>query len=139
MLGSFGNSLGNGRVGGVESLYGSPRPEAARKKAKSQDLNHLLERDWDEMPYTMMRITAARRPWDNNRVYWRDRTVQLGGIDLNLSGTCDDKAPCYIATYTHEQLRRDFTLHPSLEDDQLLWSAPGISDTTLTTDRKSVV
>lgn len=135
MLGSLGSSLGNGGIRGVESLCARPRPVVARNKAKSQDPNHLLEHDWDELPYAMMRLTAARRPWDNNRVYWRDRTVQLGEIDLHLHRTRADNASSYTATYAHEELRRNFTLHPSLEDNELRWSGPGISNTTLTTNQ----
>jgi hypothetical protein len=96
----------------------------------------VLERDWSELPYAMMRITAARRPWDGRRVYWRDRTVQLGDIDLNLVDTrTRDDLPSYTATYALDDLRREFTLHPSLEDNQLRWSAPGISEVNLTTDQ----
>jgi hypothetical protein len=130
VLGSFGTSVGSG--GGVESFYSGPRSVVARKKAKGQDSNHLIETDWEELPYTMMRITGARRPWDNNRVYWRDRTVQLGDIDLHLSRNRGDAASHYTAVYTRDELRRDFILHPSLEDDELRWSAPGISDVSLT-------
>jgi hypothetical protein len=96
----------------------------------------LLEREWSELPYAMMRITAARRPWDGNRVYWRDRTVQLGEIDLNLTKSrARDDASRYTAAYAREELRRSFILQPLFEGDQLLWSAPGISDATLTTDQ----
>ena len=132
MLGSFGSSVGSG---GVESFYSGLRSEAPRKKAKGQDPNHLIENDWDELPYAMMRITGARRPWDNNRVYWRDRTVQLGDIDLHLSRNRGDAASRYTVAYTRDELRRDFILHPALEDDELRWSAPGISDVSLTTNQ----
>lgn len=132
MLGSFGNSLGSG---GVESLYRS-RPEAAPKKAKKPNLGQLIESEWSELPYAMMRITAARRPWDNNRVYWRDRNVQLGEIDLNLIRIqSENDAARYTAVYTRDELRRDFPLRPSLQDNQLRWAAPGISDVKLTTDQ----
>ena len=131
MLGSFGNTVGNR---GVESFYSLQHPEAAPKKVKKQSLNQLIENEWSELPYAMMRITAARRPWDGKRLYWRDRNVQLGDIDLNLirSRTQDDVST-YTASYTQEELRRSFALHPSLEDDELRWSAPGICDASLTT------
>lgn len=132
MLGSFGSSVGNG---GVDSFYDRPRLETARKKARKQDLNLLVTSEWDELPYAMMRITAARRPWDGNRLYWRDRTVQLGDIDLNLSRHPAHDVASYSAVYAQEDLRRDFTLRPSIEDDELRWSAPGISDATLTTSQ----
>ena len=136
MLGSFANSLGNN---GSAAPQACPRLKAATRDAQQyqqQLLNQLLEVEWSELPYAMMRITAARRPWDGNRVYWRDHNVQLGDVDLNLVKTPgQDDAPRYTALYTQEELRRDFALHPSLEDNQLLWSAPGISDAQLTTDQ----
>lgn len=134
MLEPFANSTGNNGVG---PFRGQPRSKAALK-TKKQDLqlDQLLERQWPELPYAMMRITAARRPWDGNRVYWRDRTVQLGEVDLNLARTrTRDGASSYTATYALDELRREFPLQPSLEDDQLRWSAHGISDVNLTTDQ----
>ena len=64
----------------------APPCKAAVRDAKQQKqhLKQLIECEWSELPYAMMRITAARRPWDGNRVYWRDRIVQLGDVDLNL-------------------------------------------------------
>jgi hypothetical protein len=122
---------------GVGPFRGRPRSKAAPKaKKQDQQLDQLLERQWSELPYAMMRITAARRPWDGNRVYWRDRTVQLGGVELNLARTrAQADASSYKATYALDELRRKFPLHPSLEDDQLRWSAPGISEVNLTTDQ----
>ena len=136
MLGSIGNSVGND---GNAADQGRPRFKGAAQDAKKlqQQFDQLLEHDWSELPYAMMRITAARRPWDGKRVYWRDRTVQLGEIDLNLTMVrAQDDAPRYVAVYTQEELHRKFALHPSLEDGQLRWSAPGICDATdLTTDQ----
>lgn len=135
MLGSFGNSSGNN---GWEPLYDPARSNAATAKLKKheQSFAQLLDREWSELPYAMMRLTAARRPWDANRVYWRDRIVQLGNIDLNLAKTrASDDASRYMATYRQDELRRDFPLQPSLENDQLRWSAPGISDVHLTTEQ----
>lgn len=126
MLGSFGNSLSNN---GIESVRGRPPFKAAVRDAKKlrHQFNQLLEAEWSELPYAMMRITAARRPWDGNRVYWRDHNVQLGDVDLNLIKTrAEDVATTYAASYGHEEFRREFALHPSLEDDQLSWTAPGI-------------
>jgi hypothetical protein len=40
-----------------------------------------------------------------------------------------------MATYRQDELRRDFPLQPALENDQLRWSAPGISDVQLTTEQ----
>lgn len=135
MLGSFVNTPGGNGIG---PLPPRPRSRTTAKQAKQRDLQltQLLEREWSELPYAMMRITAARRPWDNNRVYWRDRTVQLGEIDLSLLNTgANDHASSYTATYALDELRREFTLHPSLQDDQLRWNAPGISEVNLTTDQ----
>jgi hypothetical protein len=134
VLGSFVNSpVSNGHG----PLGGPLRSKAKETKKPDQTLNNLLERDWSELPYAMMRITAARRPWDGNRVYWRDRTVQLGEIDLNLvKNPAQGDTPRYTALYTHDELRRSFALHPSLEDGQLRWSAPGVYDAAqLTTDQ----
>jgi hypothetical protein len=135
VLGPIGNPLGNN---GIRHLNGYPSLKAAGRVAKKQEQqpNQSLEHNWSELPYAMMRITAARRPWDGNRVYWRDRTVQLGEIDLRLVKIpAQDDSHRYTALYTQEELRRSFPLHPSLEDGQLLWSAPGISDAQLTTDQ----
>lgn len=133
MLGSFGNTLDNI---GIDALRGHPHSEIAPKQAKKQEhLNQLIDREWSELPYAMMRFTAARRPWDTNRVYWRDRNVQLGENDLHLHRTRAGHNVGYTATYSHEELRRDFSLHPSLDGDQLRWSAPGISEVHLTTDQ----
>ena len=138
VLGSFGNPRGSNEGNtGFGHLNGRPSPKAAAEDAKKRELrpDQLIDHEWSELPYTMMRVTAARRPWDGNRVYWRDRTVQLGEIDLNLA-----KLPPhadrlgYTAIYSLDDLRREFTLHPEFEDDQLRWSAPGISAATLTTD-----
>lgn len=132
MLGSPNSSLGNN---GFEAGR-HPRATARDSKKPQEQLDQLLDREWSELPYTMMRITAARRPWDNNRVYWRDRNVQLGEIDLHLAkGRAQEDASRYTAVYRHEELRRDFPLQPSFEDNQLRWTAPGITDAKLTTNQ----
>jgi hypothetical protein len=133
VLGSFANSPS---INGVEPVRGRLNTKVAAKPAKKQDLslNQLLEREWSELPYAMMRISAARRPWDVNRVYWRDNTVQLGDIDLDLVKVPGNNGPTgYVASYTQGGNRRDFVLHSSLENDELRWSAPGISEVQLTT------
>jgi len=141
VLGSFDNSLGNTRSEATrsEAFNASPRSRAAARETKRQQqrLRQLLVREWSELPYAMMRLTAARRPWDSNRFYWRDQNVQLREIDLSLTKSrAQDDAPTYTATYAREDRRHDFALHPSLEDDRLRWSAPGICDTpNLTTDQ----
>ena len=138
MLGSFDNSSFE------TSLKSSPLEvfdRRSRSKALATQTNRqvetpaqLLEHEWSELPYAMMRITAARRPWDNKRVYWRDRTVQLGDIDLNLTRARNQSnTHRYAATYKLDELRRDFALQPSLEDDVLRWSAPDLCDARLTT------
>ena len=136
MLGPIGNPLGNN---GIRHLNGYPSLKAAGRVAKKQEQqpNQLLEHNWSELPYAMMRITAARRPWDGNRVYWRDRTVQLGEIDLSLvKNHAQGDTPRYTALYAHDELRRSFALYPSLEDGQLRWSAAGVCDAAqLTTDQ----
>ena len=139
MLGSCGNSLGNN---GSEALHGRARSQAASRKAKKQEqqlnqqLSQLIEREWSELPYAMMRISAARRPWDGKHVYWRDRTVQLGDIDLNLVKVrAEEDGSGYAAAFSQEELRRDFTLHPSLEDQQLRWTAPGLFHAQFTTEQ----
>ena len=133
MLGSFGNSLNSS---GIDAFRSRP-PQVAPKQSKKQEQpSQLVEREWLELPYAMMRITGARRAWDSNRVYWRDRNVHLGEIDLHLHKTrTRHEAPGFIATYSHEERHRDFLLHPSVEDGQLRWSAPEISDVQLTTDQ----
>lgn len=135
MLGSYSNSLGNN---GLAVFSGRTRLAPAPKMAKKQELqlNQLIQREWFELPYAMMRLTAARRPWDANRVYWRDRIVQLGEINLHLHKTrAKVDASGYTATYSREDLRRDFSLNPKIENGQLYWSALGISEVRLTTDQ----
>ena len=67
MLGSFANPPGSN---GIEPIPGQLRSKAAAKetnlnrKKQDQILHNLLDREWSELPYAMMRITAARRPWD---------------------------------------------------------------------------
>jgi hypothetical protein len=140
VLGSFANSRDNASEPLRRRAH--PRAEARDADKREQQLNQFIEDEWSELPYAMMRLTAARRPWDGKRVYWRDQNVQLGDIDLNLLKTrAEDDPPTYTAVYTQAQtqvqtqaeLRRDFTLHPSLEADQLRWSAPEICDAQLTT------
>ncbi len=134
MLGSFGNPLGNNGNG---HFPGPPLKAAVRDaKQQKQHLKQLIACEWSELPYAMMRITAARRPWDGNRVYWRDRIVQLGDVDLNLiNRDAENVASGYTAVYAAEESNREFNLHPSLEDDQLRWTAPGISEVQLTTQQ----
>jgi len=134
VLGSFGNSLNNGGIDAFQSRL----PQVAPKQSKKQEqqLKQSIEREWSELPYAMMRFSAARRAWDSNRVYWRDSNVHLGEIDLHLHKTRPrHDAPGYMATYSHEEIHRDFLIHPSLEDGQLSWSAPGISEVQLTTNQ----
>lgn len=133
MLGSFANSSSSNGIEPLRSRLPS-KPAAKETNTEDQNLSQLLEREWSELPYAMMRITAAGRSWDANRLYWRDRTVQLGEIDLNLVDIRpEDGAPTYSAVYNLDELRREFILQPSLEDDLLRWSALGISDVQLTT------
>ena len=135
MLGSFTDSPGSN---GIEPLRGRLRSRPTAKETKKQEQNfaQLIEREWSELPYAMMRISAARRPWDGKRVYWRDRIVQLGDVDLHLKKSrAADSASPYTAAYTQAELRCDFTLHPSLEEEQLRWSAPGITEVQLTTEQ----
>ena len=127
MLGSFGKISENSDM---HASAASPYSEAAPRQAKKpEQYSDQVEREWSELPYAMMRLTSARKPWEANRLYWRDRNVQLGEIDLHLHKTSVRKVVGYTATYSREELRRDFSLHPSLEGDQLHWSAPGICDT----------
>ena len=133
MLGSFDNSLGSTRseADPVRSATAAStqEPLPGKQRGSNSACDQLLVREWSELPYAMMRLTAARRPWDGNRFYWRDRNVQLGddrsAVWQRVRAT-DTTRPPYTATYAREDLRRDFALHPSLEDDQLRWSAPGI-------------
>lgn len=138
MLGSFDNSTLDNSLNtpGLDALSRRPRTRSLAKEARKQPLTpaQLLDHEWSELPYAMMRIGAARRRWDGKHVYWRDRTVQLGDIDLNLTRHAPHNGePNYAATYTLDDLRRHFTLHPSLEVDGPRWSAPEFADTMLTT------
>jgi hypothetical protein len=122
----------------MDAFRARPNPEVAPKSAKKQahTENQLLEREWSDLPYAMMRLTAARRAWDANRVYWRDRNVQLGEIDLHLNKTrAKGDVGGYTATYSHEDFQRNFFLHPSVNGGRLYWSASEISEVQLTTDQ----
>ena len=138
MLGSFGNSLA---TPGLESPHRSnaatrsaAKPQQRPNKKHDRLFAHLLEREWDELPYTMMQITAARSPRYGKRFYWRDQSVQLGEIDLTLTNIrTNNKASTYKATYRFDELRRDITLRPSLENAELRWSVPDLIDAKLTT------
>lgn len=120
-------------IGGV---YRRPRAEAGPRKAQ-QALNQLVEQEWAELPYIMMRITGAAASRNGRRFYWRDRSVHCGDIELNLiRSRSDDGLFTYTAVYSRERWsledpRRDLLipLHPSFEDGQLRWCAEGISDT----------
>jgi len=129
VLGSFDNSP---RHPAIDYLNVPPLSRAAAKPIKKQDLD-LLEsarRDWAELPYAMMRLTANRMRWDDKHLYWRDRTVQLGELDLTLKKhRSDHQAPVYAAVYRLEESRRDFAVYPSIEDGQLYWSTPGLCET----------
>ena len=132
MLGSFHNSQPRPAL---DYLNPPPASKAAAKQPNKLDrvLNELIRREWAELPYAMMRLTASRMSWDHNRLYWRNETVHLGEINLTLA---KKRAPGYLAIYSLEDQRRDFALSPSFEDDQLRWSAPGIcGDAQLTTQQ----
>lgn len=124
MLGSLQNSRPDPAL---DYLNAPPASKAAAKQPNKFDraLNELIRREWAELPYAMMRLTASRMSWDHNPLYWRDETVHLGEINLTLA---KKRAHGYVALYSLEGKRRDFALSPSFEDDQLRWSAPGVSD-----------
>lgn len=128
MLGSLDDSLSHSR----EPFHGQRHSATgAEQTAKvRQGLKELVCREWNDLPYAMMSLTAASRSWDGNRLYWRDQSVQLGEVDLNLIKTHgEDDSITYRASYGTEEFRRDFPLSPSIKRDELLWSAPGICDT----------
>jgi hypothetical protein len=133
MLGLFGDRL---ESRGVEGIYCCPEREDAPTNVL-KPLNQLLEQEWAELPYTMMRIAGATRSQGGKRFYWRDQCVQCGDIELDLIRSQSEGATfTYTAIYSREgnslnDHRRDLLvpLQPSLEGNQLRWSAPGICDT----------
>jgi len=129
VLGSFDNLPHNHAI---ESLNRLPLSQVARNKPtkQNQNLSDLARQDWAELPYAMMRLTANSMRWDDKHLYWRDRIVQLGEIDLTLKRhRSDHQAPHFAAVYRLEESRRDFELYPSIEDGQLRWTTPGLCDT----------
>jgi len=129
VLGSFDNLPHNPAI---EFPNGLPLSQVARKNPTKQiqSLDDLAKQDWAELPYAMMRLTANRMRWDDKHLYWRDRTVQLGELDLTLKKhRSDHQAPVYAAVYRLEESRRDFAVYPSIEDGQLYWSTPGLCET----------
>lgn len=127
MFGSLDDSLSHSRI---EPFHGQQNSAAKQTTKLRQNLEELVSREWNDLPYTMMSLTAAGRSWDGNRVYWRDQNVQLGEVDLNLIKIhAEDDTITYKASYGIEEFRRDFPLHASLAKNELRWSAPGICDT----------
>lgn len=130
VFGFVGDPLGNAGVEGTCCCC-----KATPGKTQRQ-LDRLIEQEWLELPYTMMRLTADTREWRRLRVYWRDRCVQVGNIELNLiRSRSDDGSATYTAVYSRDShsldcLRRDLLvpLHPSLEDHQLRWNTPTLCD-----------
>lgn len=129
-----------------------PVTAASLATKAGRPLNALAVHEWNELPYVMMRLTPAKRRWDGKPLYWQDRTLQLGDIDLDLTKTwLTERAPAYVVTFKVNEIRRavtpqpspraeqtcrEFTLCPSFEDDHLRWSSPGITDALkLTTDQ----
>ena len=147
-MGFFDNSLGDTQIG----PSGLPHPSAKRSIPSEHALQALAAREWNELPYTMMRLTPARRRSDEKPLFWQDRTLQLGDIDLDLRKTApNDSSPTYVATFRINkprravtphpspkapQTHREFTLYPSLQDDQLRWTSPGISDSLMLTSEQ---
>lgn len=130
---SFDNSPRNSTP---RVLNTPPLIRAAAKPVKhARVLDDLIRNEWRQLPYVMMTLTASRMPWDASHLYWRDRKVQLGNMELALARVRGvQELRGYAAIYKFEDRRRDFLLHPSIEGNQLRWSAPGICDTvTLTT------
>ena len=132
MLGSLNNSQPNSAL---DYLRVPPASKAAAKPIIKNEraLNELIRREWAELPYAMMRLTANRMSWDHNHLYWRDETVHLGEIQLTLA---KKRAPGYVAIYAREDQRRAFALSPSFEDNQLRWSAPAICDNVKVTTQQ---
>lgn len=142
MLGFLDHSLNDAHIG--PPVQSHPRATAKRAIEPGQNLNALVEHEWAELPYTMMRLTPSRSRWDAKPFYWQDRTLQLGDIDLNLTKTrVNDSSPNYLATFRINEARRavtphpspkarlthrEFTLHPVLQGGQLRWSSAGIGD-----------
>lgn len=131
-LQSFGDVL----EGRVEETYWCPEEETPRV-ATQRRLDRLVGQEWPELPYAMMRMAVARKTQCGQRFYWRDLSVQYGDIELSLIGSpSKDATSTYTAIYSREDhseesFRHGFLvpLHPSLEEDQLGWSAPNICDT----------
>lgn len=129
---------------GLESIFSYREREPARVKA-FQPLSRQVEEEWPRLPYAMMQVTAAARPRDGRRFYWRDQSVQWGDIELNLFRRRTKDTPTYTAIYSRgdysqRNSRNNFLvpLHPSLEDEQLRWNAPSICDSTNLTSRELV-
>lgn len=127
MQGSLHNSQPNPAL---DYLNAPPVPSASKKTKFDRALNELIRREWAELPYAMMRLTASRLSWDHNHLYWRDETVHLGELKLTLA---KKRASGYVAVYSLEDQRRNFALSPLFEDNQLRWSAPAICEAQLTT------
>jgi len=142
VLGYFDSS----RHQGIGPIHPQPYTAVPAKPAASRarHLNAAAAREWNELPYAMMRLTPARRRWDDKPLFWQDQTLQLGDIDLDLTRIwLNDRSASYIATFRINETRRavtshpspkanqthrEFALHPSLEDDQLRWTSSDVCD-----------
>jgi hypothetical protein len=116
------------RSAGPANGHSHTEPAAQSAAKHRPNVNELAASEWSELPYAMMRLTEAKRPWDGNHLYWRDRNVQLGEVYLNLAAIEQEAAaPTYLATFVADDLRRDFALLPALDCGELRWTAPDIS------------
>jgi len=141
-LGSFEHLQSNSKSESGNRNQDSLSPE---KQASTMDQESikLADRAWKELPYAMMRITAANKGCAGTHLYWQDQTLELGDIDLNLaSSPINEHARAYAVTYSvneprrtltrhaspkPRELRRTFIVHPSLEGGEIRWTAPGLS------------
>ena len=142
MLGYFDNSRNNG----IGPIHTQPYATLPAKPAvsRARQLSAAAAREWNELPYAMMRLTPARRRFDDKPLFWQDQTLQLGDIDLDFTRIwLNDRSASYIATFRINETRRavtqhpspkagqthrEFALHPSLEGDQLRWASSGVSE-----------
>lgn len=102
--------------------------EAVTVKADKERLNKAATQAWNNLPYTMMRLTAGQAPF-RERFYWRDQIVHIGESQLELAKIeSSSTSPSYCARFLAEGSKEDLCVCPLLEGDQLHWLAPDIGD-----------
>ena len=141
-MASFENPLSGSKSESTGCNQNSQHSEKQRRTIDRRSIE-LADREWNELPYAMMQITATSDVGAKTHLFWQDQTLELGDIDLNLArSSINEDDPTYTVTYSVNELRRaligrpspepselhrTFTVHPSFQNGEIRWTAPGLS------------